>query len=213
MVRALLTGTLLVFVACQAQPEPGATDGQESVATEPLSVAINDFLQEHGDLGSVTSVEPVPDWAQGERRRVRLTSGSYLFYFYEGRVVTVYRDGSDGRVEIFREDIPAESPIAEGERPISKELPAYEILDSVETISDGGMADVLVSSYSRETSVAEREDFAEAVASKEGLAWVTLYCSREAFRANYSSSFSESHPGALESCYLGDWKRDRGFSP
>lgn len=216
MGRLLLTFAVLAAITCQAQPEPRSTEGsteEEQSATQGAD-AINTFLKGHGELGTVISIEPAPDWARGERRRVRLTSGSYLFYFYEDRVVTIYRDDEDSRVEVYREEIPnAATPVAEGERPMSEALPVYEILDSVETLNEGTMADILVSSFSKGTSVVERESFAQAVASKEGLEWVTLYCSRDAFRANYSSSFSESHPDALETCYLGSWKRGQGLTP
>jgi hypothetical protein len=90
--------------------------------------------------------------------------------------------------------------------------PKYEILDKVTSINGKFYADVLIESFSIDTPLSKLSKAAENIAAKEGFDIMALYCTREAFMANRSASYSESHPHALKEGLLGDFK-DGKFSP
>ena len=48
-----------------------------------------------------------------------------------------------------------------------------------------------------------REQTIREIARNEGFTSASLYCSRDAFKADISASFARSHPNALKTCYLG----------
>ena len=92
------------------------------------------------------------------------------------------------------------------------ETPKYVILDSVTTIGGKFYADVLISSFSRQTPVSERRKAAKRIAKKEGFHHVSFYSTREAYKANMSASYLREHPDALEKGFLGSLENGR-FSP
>ncbi len=73
----LVTATLAIFACNRTAP------------SDPLDEAVATFLVAHPDLGDLQEIEPLPNWARGERRRVTLSTGRYVMYFFGGRVVTV----------------------------------------------------------------------------------------------------------------------------
>ncbi|MBI4235457.1 hypothetical protein HY604_04110 [Candidatus Peregrinibacteria bacterium] len=85
-------------------------------------------------------------------------------------------------------------------------IPAYEILDTVDLINGDKFAEVLITSFSKETSQQELETTAKKIAEEINVDEVDIYCSREAQKANYSESFSKEHPNAIDECYLGNYK-------
>lgn len=89
------------------------------------------------------------------------------------------------------------------------ELPAYRVLDRVDQLSGRPFGDVLVPSFSQETPPAIRRDILKRIIEEEGLQDASLYCSVDAQRADYSRSYSESHPDALARCALGAWQNGR----
>ena len=93
-----------------------------------------------------------------------------------------------------------------GEDEPAVEVPEYTLLDIVNQISGVRYGDVLVSSLSRDTTASHRFDVTKEIARREELGEATLYCSRDAFQANFSSSFAQEHPDALRTCLLGSLK-------
>jgi len=94
----------------------------------------------------------------------------------------------------------------------SYKLPKYSILDEVTLFSGGKYGDILITSFSRKTSLDELKSAAKEIARSEGFDEISLYSTKEAFKANFSSSYSESHPNALKNGYLGSYK-DGVFTP
>ena len=91
-------------------------------------------------------------------------------------------------------------------------IPQYTVLDIVDQLNGVRYGDVLAPTLSRETPAGRRADILKEVAKIEGLGDASLYCSREAFRANFSSSYAEEHPDALKTCLLGSMRGQR-FTP
>lgn len=85
-------------------------------------------------------------------------------------------------------------------------IPTYEILDTVDLINGNKFAEILITSFSKETSQQELETTAKKIAEEINVDEVDIYCSKEAQKANYSDSFSKEHPNAIEECYLGNFK-------
>ena len=85
-------------------------------------------------------------------------------------------------------------------------LPPYSVEDRVEQLAGGTYGDVVVPSYSTQTSADTLEAAAVAIAEAEGLSKATFYRTPEAVRANFSSSFAESNPGVLEAGLLGTYE-------
>lgn len=82
-------------------------------------------------------------------------------------------------------------------------LPSYEVIEAIKMLAGGVDGAVLVKSMSRSTPAEIREQTLREIARKEGFTSATLYCSRDAFKANISASFARSHPNALPTCLLG----------
>jgi hypothetical protein len=86
-------------------PSPTATPAESApadVATEPLP-GVREFFAEHRQFGSIQRVEPMPDWAQGQRQQVYTDEGAYLAYLKGDRVVTLYLNDAQGRKEVWRQ--------------------------------------------------------------------------------------------------------------
>ncbi len=87
-------------------------------------------------------------------------------------------------------------------------IPEYKILDRVQMISGDIYYDILIESYSRKTSNIVIERILEAISKELSADIISLYCSREALKSNFSSSYSELHPEAIE-CYIGEYKNGK----
>src|SRR5688572_139181 len=72
----------------EADDDP-ATSQQAAAPKAAVNPAITTFLATHPEFGQVQFVEPMPNWAKGERQRVTTSAGSFLFYLQTGDVVTV----------------------------------------------------------------------------------------------------------------------------
>lgn len=93
-----LAGCVALAVAAvlttEKKPEPRRSHSQRTGSsparsTDPDSLA-RDFLADHREFGSPIEMAEVPDWVDGPRRRVTTSTGRTLvFYFKNGRVVTV----------------------------------------------------------------------------------------------------------------------------
>ncbi len=73
----------------------------------------------------------------------------------------------------------------------------------MDQVVGGKYAAFLITTLSRDTSVARRSEIARALAKRHGLSRVDLYCSEEAWRSEFSACYAEQHPGAMEKCSLG----------
>lgn len=148
----------------------------------------------------------------GNRYSVSTSKDTFLFYLYseENRVVGVYvKDGNEIIQNIYSEDIP-ELP-KNVKRKATNEIPEYEIMDQLDLISGGRHGDILIKSFSKETTLEEREKTIRYIMEKENLTQADLYSTREAFKANMNSSYSESNPGVLKKGYLGGVMDDNKF--
>ena len=108
-----------------------------------------------------------------------------------------------GLLAVFAATLALTACASEDEAAPEFEIPEYTVLDIVDQISGVRYGDVLVSTLQRDTPAGRRADVIKEIARREGLGEASLYCSRDAFRAAFSSSFAEEHPDALQTCYLG----------
>lgn len=88
------------------------------------------------------------------------------------------------------------------------EIPEYKILDRVQMISGDIYYDILIETFSRKTSNLVIERVLKAISKELSANIISLYCSREALKSNFSSSYSELHPEAIE-CYIGEYKNGK----
>lgn len=200
MKRIFLTGLCLLFLFCFF----ACSNGKEKTPESPATPAgITAFLSSDSQYGQVVSLEQMADWAQGNRYRIRTNNASFIFYLKGTEVVGVDRFRPEGGTEkIFQKETPLYTENIS--RPAEPTMPAYRILFRVALANGSGdMADVLITSLSKQTPVADREKIVRAIAKKEGLVMVALYCTEEAQKANDSASYSKAHPGALAKGYLG----------
>ena len=86
------------------------------------------------------------------------------------------------------------------------QLPAYEVLEKIKMINGTVFVSVLINSYSTDTPESERSKTTSILAERLNADQLDLYCTREAHNANYSSSFANAHPDALEKGFLGTYK-------
>ena len=83
--------------------------------------------------------------------------------------------------------------------------PEYEILDSIELISGSTYGDILVKSFSQNTSNDEITSFIEFISEKESFDELSIYSTEDAYKANYSSSYLDEHPEALNEGFIASW--------
>lgn len=174
--------------------------------------AIRDFIDNNKNLGKFTYFEKKEPWMHGDRYSVSTSEDTFLFYLYneENKVVSVnVKDQNDNIQNIYREEVP-DLP-DNFKRKATEVLPEYIIIDQLDLTSGGRHGDILIKSFSKETSLNKREKIIKKIIEKENFTQADLYCTREAFEANMNSSYSESHPNALKNGYLGS-VRDNKFS-
>lgn len=92
-------------------------------------------------------------------------------------------------------------------------LPKYEIIDEIKLISGEKMGDVLIKSFSQNTSMTKREMILREIAKRKRFDRIDLYSTIEAQKANYSDSFNEKHPDALKTGYLGGLRNGKFILP
>lgn len=86
---------------------------------------------------------------------------------------------------------------------MNPDLPEYEVLERIAQMNGRVYGDVLVPSIPRSTPSEEIKQLAIDICNQENLDDVCLYCTEEAFEANYDWNYSETHPNALRDGYLG----------
>jgi|Wag4MinimDraft_11_1082651.scaffolds.fasta_scaffold01520_4 hypothetical protein len=174
--------------------------------------AIRDFIDNNKSLGKFTYFEKKEPWMHGDRYSVSTKEDTFLFYLYneENKVVSVNVKDQNGNIQnIYREEVP--NLPDNFKRKATEEVPEYIIIDQFDLMSGGRHGDILIKSFSKETPLDKREKVIKKIIEKENFTQADLYCTREAFEANMNSSYSESHPNALENGYLGS-VRDNKFS-
>jgi len=93
------------------------------------------------------------------------------------------------------------------------QLPEYTVLDTVALITGGKHGDILIPTYSRDTSVDILEATANKIARDGGFTSLSMYMTEDAYRADMSASFSNEHPGALENGFLGRYENGQFYPP
>ena len=90
------------------------------------------------------------------------------------------------------------------------DLPAYELLHANKDFkSDKVYAELLIPSLRSEASHEVKQRIVDAIAQREGLDIVTVYCTPEARQAHYSMDFYDEHPDALDVGYVGEYEKGR----
>ncbi len=133
-VRVAPPSTSLAESSASTSPVPSAL----SASSLPLIPEISLFLDSHREWGSPTSVQSVPDWAEGKRQRVDFSSGrSLLFYMKDGQVLSV---SDQQRQKIWGEYSAAKSPPLTVDKPadVTLAIPAYSVLYSGPQVRGGG---------------------------------------------------------------------------
>ncbi len=110
----------------------------------------------------------------------------------------------DGDIALVARKDFADSKLNEREK--VNELPTYTIIEEVRLQNGGIYGSILITSFSKVTPLNIRESVLKRIAIKEGFLEASLYCTREAYQANLSSSFAAAHPNALKEGYLGHFK-------
>lgn len=171
--------------------------------------SIRKFIDNNKVLGKFTYFEKKEPWLHGDRYSISTDEDTYLFYLYneKNKVVSVNVKNEKGNIKnIYREDVP-DLP-DNFKRSATEKLPEYIILDQVDLMAGGRYGDVLIKSFSKKTPLKKRKEIIKAIMEKESFDQAALYSSREAFKANINSSYSESHPNALKNGYLGSMENN-----
>lgn len=87
---------------------------------------------------------------------------------------------------------------------VGLELPQYTTLFSVDLLSGKGkFGEVLIPSFSKKMESKDKEKALRNILKAEGWISITAYSTEDAYKANSSQSFSNSHPNALKDGLLG----------
>ena len=122
-------------------------------------------------------------------------------------------DPEETSLELTDEAMPAEPDSAESGEPAAlASLPSYTVLGVVEELGSPARGDVLVPAFSRETPAQVREATLRQIMDLEELGEATLFCSEDAMKAAYSDVYASEHPGALQTCGLGQIGSDGIFN-
>lgn len=87
----------------------------------------------------------------------------------------------------------------------NSKIPEHSIIQTTKLINWWVLLEVLITSLSKDTPKIELQSISKELSSKYKANMIELYCSLEAEKANYSSSFAEQHPNAIEECFLGGY--------
>lgn len=101
-------------------------------------------------------------------------------------------------------DFPPQSNVNVGLDVSADQIPSYQVIRQMHRPATGPHADILVSSFSRSTPVAEQTRVAKAIAGKENVTTLNLYSTKDGFQAMDSAAYRQANPGADQG-YLGSW--------
>ena len=241
MLRIVLLWLSLLLVGqplTAQEPSPGAADSQATMHSNPLKgpAAADSVRVQAGWYADLPQAAPAryalqmqePGGRTGHVSTLIVAGGAAgcLFAGYHGAkklgplgallgcmgvFVIVGSVASLADLLDLRRAIP-DPPRNLGARPAGGETPAYKVLDTVDMVTGGRHGEVLITSFSRQTPVAERESTLRAIMAKENFSRADLYCSEGAKKANSSSSYAAAHPNALKTCFLGSIQ-DGAFTP
>ena len=193
----MLFSLLAYFTGCSAQRSPES--------------AVSKFVSSRPEYGEMRAANELPDWAYGKRMFVLTSKGEFVFYFYKEDIVSV-RNQSTSELIKYKEippqyqkniEITAETSVI-GKTSTAIKFPVYTILFSVQLATGKGLyGDVLVDYSYKHNSKEQLESLIKQIAKKENFYEMYLYCTREAYEANMSESYSKAHPGALQDGFLG----------
>lgn len=85
---------------------------------------------------------------------------------------------------------------------MNPDLPDYEVLRRVAQINGRDYGDILIPSIPCSTPTDEIEQLAIDICIQENLDDICLYCTEEAFHANYHLSYAQAHPEVLRNGFL-----------
>jgi hypothetical protein len=132
--------------------------------------------------------------------------GAGLLYVRGGREV------EEVASELPEVEPPPADSMATAEIALPDSVPAYSVLGVAEELGSPTRGDVIVPALTRETPAAVREAVLRRIMQLEGLDEAALFCSEDALRAAYSEVFQSEHPGALQTCGLGQVGSDGVFN-
>ncbi len=87
----------------------------------------------------------------------------------------------------------------------NKTIENHSVIQKTNLINWNILLEVLISTISKETPVEKIKEIALQLSEKYDANQIQIYCSIEAQKANYSSSFAEEHPDAIQTCYLWEY--------
>lgn len=219
----LLTSLYLLLVSCTSDGINGqSSNGDIELDASQFSIAernVNGDVLVLSIVSSVTlsSLDQSIMISEAEKQVNDNLGYRLVRIFFKDDSDTVREDAAKCLIEwtqeeglnlVYDRSRPRESEYIEPEL----ELPDYTILDEVNLLVGGYYGDVLVPSLTPDTQVEELEAVAGQIAQAEGFDEISLYCTEEAYRANFSASFLEDHPDALKDGFLGHYK-DGVFRP
>jgi hypothetical protein len=196
-----------------AQSAPSAATTKTAQQPKATALpAVAKWSNFNRDVGSISSVENLPDWVGGKAQRVHLVGGRGLLegdhtlwlYLVKNEVSIAYEMGDDGNLRVFGHYGPTFELTRPVRRAASADLPAYTVLFAAQDLFTVGIeGNVLVPSIGRSASAAKRESVFRRIAAREGLLTAAFYSNKEAYKADASESYARSHPSALKRGFTG----------
>ena len=137
----------------------------------------------------------------------------YLIGERRGETIAEVTGPEETPGSVVTESEPGEGASPESAEPATPEsLPSYAVLGVVEELGRPTRGDVLVPAFSRETPADTRESALRRIMELEGLGEAALFCNEDAMKAAYSDVYAQEHPGALQTCGLGQIGSDGVFN-
>lgn len=168
--------------------------------------ADSDAMEELVDAQNASDVEAVRRLGR-EGKVIRVSNNTDVQVVSTTPLLTEVRITEDGLALTGSEGWLQRGFVRAPTAPTRTGLPEYVVLDKV-----GSYLDVLVPALTVEATAEELAPVARGIADAENVDQVSLYSTEDAFRVNFSSSFSDRNPDALADGYLGMWD-DGTFQP
>lgn len=78
------------------------------------------------------------------------------------------------------------------------DIPEFSFYDEVELIDGENYADIVIDDLSKDTPEQDIKDLVLAISKEKKLDSLTLYSTYESYKANYSQSYKDLYPDALD---------------